>query len=394
MGGAVVQMSGRHRPAEGHGSGSESESWLLRRARVLRVAVSVGALIVLPIAFYGAAFALTRKDLGFDLRHAYLPAARHVLHGLSPYASSGAQSLIDQTAYVYPPLLALVVSPLAVLPSGAAALVGATLFLVAVLALLWLLDVRDWRCYGLALLWAPTFNAIDNVNVSLVLALGLSVAWRHRDRPLVSGVALGLSVALKVFAWPVLLWSFVTGRTRAGVASLAVALGAIVVPWAIVGFDGLSGYPGLVRRLTRLEQNRSYSVHAVVTGLGAPTAVATVVVGLFVAALLVAVVVLGRRGDELRSFTLAIAAAIVASPIVWQHYLVLLLVPLSIARPRLSAAWFLPLVLWACNLRGDNGRFWQTLLVPSVAAVLVVVCLRSSPGRGFIAEQPHPSGTR
>jgi hypothetical protein len=43
---------------------------------------------------------------------------------MSPHASSGTQSLIDQTACVYPPLLALVVLSLTALPAGWAALVG------------------------------------------------------------------------------------------------------------------------------------------------------------------------------------------------------------------------------------------------------------------------------
>ena len=44
-----------------------------------------------------------------------------------------------------------------------------------------------------------------------------------------------------------------------------------------------------------------------------------------------------------RSFSLAIATALVASPIVWLDYFALTAVPLAIARPRLSWIWFVPL---------------------------------------------------
>ena len=37
-----------------------------------------------------------------------------------------------------------------------------------------------------------------------------------------------------------------------------------------------------------------------------------------------------------------LAAALAASPIVWMHYFLLLLVPLALARPRLSALWLVP----------------------------------------------------
>ena len=60
-----------------------------------------------------------------------------------------------------------------------------------------------------------------------------------------------------------------------------------------------------------------------------------------------------------RSLTLAIAAALVLSPVVWRHFFVLLLVPLAIARPRLDVLWLVPIGMWL----GDgtfNGAPWQT----------------------------------
>jgi hypothetical protein len=62
------------------------------------------------------------------------------------------------------------------------------------------------------------------------------------------------------------------------------------------------------------------------------------------------------------------------SPIVWLHYLVLLLVPLAIARPRFSAVWLLPLLLWLTPLNG-NGELIQPLLPALVAAAVIVLCL-------------------
>ena len=379
MGGALMQMG--NRPLAADTDDVVARTWLARRARSVRVAMVVGALAIVPAVFYAIAFALTWRDIGFDLRNAYLPAARDILHGLSPYASAGTQSFVDQTTYVYPPLLAIVVSPLTLLPATAASLLGVAAALLVIPTVLLLLGVRDWRCYGVVLLWAPVFDAIDNVNVSLLVALGLALTWKYRDRPLVASMALGVGVALKVFAWPLLLWPFVTGRLRAGASSIAVATVAVMVPWAVLGFDGLWAYPALLRRLSEHEQDRSYSLHAVLTGVGLPSSVASGAMIGACAALLVAVFLLGRRGAELPAFALAIAAALAISPIVWQHYLVLLVVPLAIARPRLSIAWFLPLVLWASDLRGDNGALWQTVLVPAVAAAVVASCVIPRGGR-------------
>jgi hypothetical protein len=97
----------------------------------------------------------------------------------------------------------------------------------------------------------------------------------------------------------------------------------------------------------------------------------TVVLG---GGLLVACVVLARRGDDPRSFTCAVAATLALSPIVWLHYLVLLLVPLAIARPRFSIIWLLPILLWSSPRPGYAEGF-QTFLPALVAVILVAVVL-------------------
>ena len=56
--------------------------------------------------------------------------------------------------------------------------------------------------------------------------------------------------------------------------------------------------------------------------------------------------VFARRDDDARSFTCAVAATLALSPIVWLHYLVVLLVPMAILRPRFSVLWLLPVLLW------------------------------------------------
>ncbi len=89
-------------------------------------------------------------------------------------------------------------------------------------------------------------------------------------------------------------------------------------------------------------------------------------------ALLGAVVQLGRRGDDVRSFTCAIVAALAFAPVVWLHYLVLLVVPIAISRPRFSAIWLLPIVLWVCP-RDGNGEGLQPFLPAAVVLVILAV---------------------
>ncbi len=72
--------------------------------------------------------------------------------------------------------------PLTVLPVQAAALLTMAVLVVVALAVPYVLGVRDWRCYGVMLLWPPVLNAIQTGNVTLWFALALAITWRLRDR--------------------------------------------------------------------------------------------------------------------------------------------------------------------------------------------------------------------
>jgi len=85
--------------------------------------------------------------------------------------------------------------------------------------------------------------------------------------------------------------------------------------------------------------------------------------------------VYAQRGDETRSFACAAVGLIVASPIIWLHSFVLLVAPVALLRPRLSAVWFLPATLAFVSPGTGNGTAWQTLVTVSVAALVVVVVL-------------------
>ena len=91
---------------------------------------------------------------------------------------------------------------------------------------------------------------------------------------------------------------------------------------------------------------------------------------------LAACVLAGRRGDDRLSFSFAVLACVVASPIVWLHSFVLLLAPVALYRPRLSVVWLVPALLWFGSGNG-NGRPWQTALVLGVgAAAFALAVLR------------------
>jgi alpha-1,2-mannosyltransferase len=279
--------------------------------------------------------------------------------------------------YVYPPLVALLTVPWTLLPIGLAESMFQILLVVAFVATLAILGVRDWRCYGLAFLWPPVTDAVSTGNISILLGLGAALVWTYRDRSRVVGPVLGVTIAAKVFLWPLTIWLAGTRRLTAAVWSVGVAAGVLVLSWALVGFRGLLDYPGLVSRLTDLMDERSYTIYALGVELGLPTGAAWVLWIAAAAAVLGGSVVLAVRGDDRRAFVLALTAALAFSPIVWLHYFALLLVVVAVAEPELAPIWFIGLPLQLVVTTGVyNGSTLQTTAVLVAACATVVLAVR------------------
>jgi alpha-1,2-mannosyltransferase len=314
----------------------------------------------------------------------FLNAAEDVRSGDSPYVDPETVSEDAPAPYVYPPLLAILLIPATAIPDdvGGSSPVGVlvSLLLVAcVVGALLVLDVRDWRCYPVALLYPPTLENIEYGAVGPVLALLVALAWRYRDRVVAASAALGGAVVLKVFLWPLLVWLAATRRWAAALGAAAVALGLALSSWAVIAFRGLGDYPELLRRLTDVEAENSYSAFAVLVALGLPATLARVLVVVAAAALLLLAWRVARgsghngEGDR-RAFVLALAAGFVLTPILWLHYLVLLVVPIALARPRLSALWFVPLALTVFEAL-DWYRGWPRGDGSALASVAIVTAL-------------------
>jgi alpha-1,2-mannosyltransferase len=345
-----------------------------RREHLVLVAGIAPLVLLAVISIVTFVDGLNPGSVGFDFRGAYLRAADEILEGESPYPPVEGFELASQSAYVYPPLLAFALIPVTVIPVGLASALAAVATGVILLSTLVLLGVRDWRCYAAALLWAPTTNALHMASASALVALSAALAWRYRGTVLPLAAAVGLGLATKLILWPLLVWGAVTRRLRAVALAALIAGGVTLALWAILGFDGLERYPSVLRRLAELEAEESYSLVGAFAALGAGETVARTMAVAITVGLLALCVAYARRGDERRSFIVALAAALAFSPIVWLHYLVLLLVPLAIARPRFSAVWLLPLLLWLTPLNG-NGELIQPLLPALVAAAVIGLCL-------------------
>ena len=176
------------------------------------------------------------QDTGSDFRVYYL-AARHVLHGESPFLVDG---------YIYPPLLALLMAPLGAFGHLTARWVWFVFSNGCLLLAAWL--VYRYLGRGLlaacwvALVWAGGRAGGEAVGMGQVgpeLALLLAIAYTATDWR--QGASLGLGIALKFLPGPCAIGLAMARCWRAlSVAILCSLLGAL--SWVFAAF-ALAGPP-------------------------------------------------------------------------------------------------------------------------------------------------------
>jgi hypothetical protein len=298
--------------------------------------------------------------LWFDFQGGLYDAGRAILHGADPYrpaflahqaaimrAGGVAQGETSSNAFsipVYPAPINLLMVPLGLLPVWLAGVLFTLLSIAAMATGLRLLGVRDWRCIAVALVSWPCVFALDLGALGPLLVLGIGASWRWRDRVWQPAIAIASIVVAKVFPWPIAVWLLITRRWRA--FALACAIGAVVTfaAWAVIGFDGMSQYARMLSELSQIQEGRAVSLVAVLLAIGVPASLASALTLAATGGLLFTAWRFVRRGPagHKPAFGLAVIAALTSTPIVWEHYMVLLFIPIALISPRLSALWFVP----------------------------------------------------
>jgi hypothetical protein len=284
---------------------------------------AVGVLAgLVALVWFGCIAPIAHFDVDVFLR-----AGAAVSAGRDPYPPSRSPEVYSGFAFVYPYLTALPFVPLARLPRGGAE-VFIALSVLAVFAGCRLAGARGWRAYALVLVASCTITGLQMGTLNAVLFAGLAGLWRWRDRPVVAGTLAALLVYSKLFLAPVLLWLALTRRWRAAGVSAAVLV-LLIAGGELASPVGAGSYAGMLGVLAREEAPEGLSLTGLLMNIGLAAAAATWVARAAAVALLAACWARARTsGDEPLLFAGTVAGALVASPIVWSHYLLLLVVPL------------------------------------------------------------------
>lgn len=246
--------------------------------------------------------------------------------GVSPYPDP-ADALAHGPPFLYPPLAAEITLPLSSLSFDQAFALFAGGLVVSAALTLWALEVQQPALWAIWMFSAVVVGTAAAGNATLLVILAVALTWRWRDRPALAATALTVGLVLKLFVWPVGLWLLFTRRYRAAIFTLAASVFLALASWAVIGFQGMREYPALLDATSDELGANGLLAYAITVKVASPSVA-------FAASLAVAAALLFaafmRRDDDPAGITLALLAALYATPILWLHYLGLLIIPAAL----------------------------------------------------------------
>ena len=303
----------------------------------------------------GAVLLSAGSTLGYDF-HAYANAADRLLHG---------QPLYDPTInvaggfaiYLYPPPFVLLALPFDLLPApfaaiawigamGAAFLVGAALLPVS-------REVR-WSIVLLGGLSWPLAYSLKLGQVGPLLFLLFAAGWRWLDRPGRLGSIIALGTIVKVQPAILLGWAALTRRWRAIGVAVGVLLISALLATVVTGFATWSDYVELLRRVSGpVTTPHNFTPGAIAFQLGASETLASAIQLISTVIVLLVVAGTALKSPAAVGYLTAATASQLLSPLLWDHYAMLLLLPV---------AWLL-----------DRRRWWAALIPLATATPIVLL---------------------
>lgn len=314
----------------------------------------MATVVLIVVPGFVVAAAAQGQTLGFDFL-AYHQAAARVLAG-EPLYDPTVQQSGGFGLFYYPPPFVLAVLPFGVLSGPVAVWLWLGLTSVMLVVGTWLLPVRSsvrWATLLLAGLSWPVAYALKLGQVGPILFLLFAAGWRWLDRPVALGLVGAVGAIVKIQPGIVLAWALATRRWPAVVVGSAVLVVTAAVATLVAG--GLpmwSDYVTLLRNVSDpITTPHNFTPGAVAYQLGVPSGLAaTIQVGSSVA--VVAIVLFATfRLSAAVSYATVIVASQLLSPILWDHYAMLLLIPVALL---LERAW------------------WPAVVIPLATSVLLL----------------------
>ena len=299
--------------------------------RSLPRAVLPIAAIVSVVLFAGATLAVAGDTLGFDYL-AYHVAARRVLEG-QPLYDMGFEAIKGWGLFYYPPLFLPFILPFGLLDPTFATWLWVAVILAAFFIGVTILPVSrtiKWLIVLLAGLSWPFVYAVKLGQVGPLLFLTFAVGWRWMDNPARLGLSAAVGTAIKMQPALILVWAVLTRRRRAAVIGVITLVVLSVVATLITGLASWGDFMTLMRQVVDpVRTERNMTPGAVLFRLGVDSDIAGALQVVSTVIVVVVVVVAALRATAEASYLVAVTASQLLSPVLWDHYAMLLLLPVA-----------------------------------------------------------------
>lgn len=363
------------------------------RRRLAAAALPVLAIVTLVVVAGAAAVASSwAGTLGFDFLSYDLAVRRFFAGGVlydQSFDYTGAFGL-----FYYPPPFVLLAAPLSLLDPAIAAWIFTGLLVATYAAGVAILPVNRtirWVILFLGGLSWPLVYAIKLGQVGPILLLTFAIGWRWMDRPWRLGASIAIGTAIKI--QPVLLfgWAILTGRHRAVALGLAV-LGVLALLATIVaGPSSWLDQATLLARVSRpIDTPHNFTPGRVAFEAGLGTAAAWAIQAANWALVAAAVLWATLRCTPVASYLAIVVASQLISPILWDHYALMLLLPVAWLLSRghrwaalIPLATSVPLVSIIPPITYATG-YWVTLVAVVVEGRVRPLPRQPVPGAGAI----------
>jgi hypothetical protein len=307
------------------------------------VVAAIGGLVLI----LASTMFVNSEGFGYDYL-AYHDAARRIMAGEPLYLPGTADAFSQgryEGLYLYPPQLALLLTPFATMGDSAATLAWMVLRLALLVGTCLVLPI-SWRArlatLGVAGVSFPVLMDLNIGNVSIVVLALCAVAWRWMDTP---GAAIAHAL-LAVFRFPFLIFGLswlAQRRFRLLVWTIACGIGFTLIVVPILGFGVYAEYFEILGGLRGFSSGpHNFSFESVAIGLGLPEVIGRLALMAGYAIGIASAIFASMRRDDSTAFVVTAVATLLISPFIHPHYLVLLLVP---------AAWLM-----------DRGHWWGLVL--------------------------------
>lgn len=413
-----------------------------RLSTMERVVILVLGIAVLVCGLYFAQKSGTNPEVYGNDFSVYYHAAREVIAGRDPYQ----HSLGEWTPYIYPPLLAEMIVPLALLPLPVAAYAWFLISAASIVAAAWMSaslasgkrgraapdqhvsESTAWRAAVAACAVVLVLRfVLDTFNLGQVNAVVAALAVAHvylyaRDRKALSAVALVLAVSIKLTPALLLVYHIAKLRLKFAVACATLLVAVTALSFLPFGPRGADAFQAFWSRTVKNDQGYDFAYSGNQSLRGAiarlvddangaslqnegesrkPADPATLLISIVLLAF--AVFAAARARGELAAAAPFFCCLVLLSPLSWKAHYVILILPAAYllcrakapgkARQLIAAtlgAAFVLFNLTSPHVIGLAAAEWADAhsLVFAGALLIFISCAAVAVTRKF-GKQPH-----